>query len=385
MIIQEYGDINFLVGVNGSGKSRYLNKIAKKYKDYRYNVLAISNTVFDKIDSKYCKKISANRGRYMLKKTFLESLMHDDKSVGAFNIIDYLGFKREVKILFKFSKGIGKRNLYNHLVDKLVAIDPSENNEINIYDIDEICNIFLDQMDDQGEGRFCLSLNDFDVRNKTQYNYFLKKILKFKNLNKIVEIDILLLKNNDEFSLRATSSGEAHFLSNMLFLLNNLVYNKQNIILIDEPEISLHPKWQREYVLKIYDYFYKNDIKLFIATHAPLIISKVQVSSADIYQDYLRKIKYNIFKVNDQQLHVVVEDDDYSVESLYWEVFGILTPDNSFLSRHCVDLLDKFDLEEISYYKIKEEFNRLKDACDLKLQKQVLEDIENRFLNKNEH
>lgn len=142
MIIQEYGDINFLVGVNGSGKSRYLNKIAKKYKDYRYNVLAISNTVFDKIDSKYCKKISANRGRYMLKKTFLESLMHDDKSVGAFNIIDYLGFKREVKILFKFSKGIGKRNLYNHLVDKLVAIDPSENNEINIYDIDEICNIF---------------------------------------------------------------------------------------------------------------------------------------------------------------------------------------------------------------------------------------------------
>lgn len=203
---------------------------------------------------------------------------------------------------------------------------------------------FLDQMDDQGEGRFCLSLNDFDVRNKTKYNYFLKKILKFKNLNKIVEIDILLLKNNDEFSLRATSSGEAHFLSNMLFLLNNLVYNKQNIILIDEPEISLHPKWQREYVLKIYDYFYKNDIKLFIATHAPLIISKVQVSSADIYQDYLRKIKYNIFKVNDQQLHVVVEDDDYSVESLYWEVFGILTPDNSFLSRHCVDLLDKFDL-----------------------------------------
>ena len=111
----QYENINFLVGVNGSGKSRYLNKIAKNYNDYRYNVLAISNTVFDKIDSRYCKKISANRGRYMLKKTFLESLLSDEKSVGAFDIINYLGFNREVKILFKFPKSVSKKNLYNRL------------------------------------------------------------------------------------------------------------------------------------------------------------------------------------------------------------------------------------------------------------------------------
>lgn len=102
--MDQYENINFLVGVNGSGKSRYLNKISKKYNNYKYNVLAISNTVFDKIDSKYCKKISANRGRYMLKQNFIESLLSDEKSVGTLDILDYLGFKREVKILFKFPK-----------------------------------------------------------------------------------------------------------------------------------------------------------------------------------------------------------------------------------------------------------------------------------------
>ena len=273
----QYENINFLVGVNGSGKSRYLNKIAKNYNDYRYNVLAISNTVFDKIDSRYCKKISANRGRYMLKKTFLESLLSDEKSVGAFDIINYLGFNREVKILFKFPKSVSKKNLYNYLVEQFEFRKSPFINKT--FEIDEICNIFLDQMDDQGEGRFYLKLNDFDARNKTKYNYFLDRVLKFKLPNKIVKVDIILSKNNDEFSLNGASSGEAHFISNMLFLLNNLVSHKTNIILIDEPEISLHPKWQREYVLKIYDYFYKNDIKLFIATHSPLIISKVQVSN----------------------------------------------------------------------------------------------------------
>ncbi len=382
MFMGQYESINFLVGVNGSGKSRYLNKIAKKYNNYEHNVLAISNTVFDKIDSKYCKKISANRGRYMLKQTFLESLLNDEKSVAAFDILDYLGFNREVKILFKFSKRINKNNLYNYLVEELGFVK----NKIYFddYEIDEIFNIFIDQMDGKQDGKFYLTLVDFDVRNKTKYNYFLKKILDFKIPNKIVKLDIILTKNEYEFSLNGTSSGEAHFLSNMLFLLNNLVDHKTNVVLIDEPEISLHPKWQREYVLKIYDYFYKNDIKLFIATHAPLIISKVQVSNKDIYQNYMQKVKYNIFKVNNEILHSIEEDEDYSVESLYWEVFGILTPDNSFLSRHCVSLLDKFDLKEITYYEIKSEFNKLKAACDLNLQKEVLQDIENRFLNNNE-
>ena len=151
-------------------------------------------------------------------------------------------------------------------------------------------------------------------------------------------MDIILQNNFIQSKLFDDLNYTTCYKSRLQKLEYNLIDNYAsitNIILIDEPEISLHPKWQREYVLKIYDYFYKNDIKLFIATHAPLIISKVQVSNADLYQNYIQKIKYNIFKVNDQQLQKVIEDDDYSVESLYWEVFGILTPDNAFLSRHC--------------------------------------------------
>lgn len=381
--MDQYENINFLVGVNGSGKSRYLNKISKKYNNYKYNVLAISNTVFDKIDSKYCKKISANRGRYMLKQNFIESLLSDEKSVGTLDILDYLGFKREVKILFKFPKKINNNNLYNYLFEEFgfrKHTVKKKNHFIDEHEIDEIFNILIDQMDGKKDGKFYFTLSDFDVRNKTKYNYFLERIWEFKIPNKIVKIDIILTKNDYEFSLNETSSGEAHFLSNMLFLLNNLVNHKTNIVLIDEPEISLHPKWQREYVLKIYDYFYKHDIKLFVATHSPLIISKVQVVNKDIYQDYIQKVKYNIFKVEHEKLQSVEDDEDYSIESLYWEVFGILTPNNAFLSRYCVTLLDKYDKHEISLKEVSAEFEKLKEASDFKIQKETLSQIEREYL-----
>ena len=137
--------------------------------------------------------------------------------------------------------------------------------------------------------------------------------------------------------------------------------------------------------MKLYDYFYKYEVEIFIATHSPLIISKVQVLNSDTSQDYIQRVEYKIFKVKDSELIAVKEDDDYSIESLYWEVFGVLTPDNSFLSRYCVQLLDKFDLKKITYAEIKFEFNRMKEACDLTLQKQVLNDIEKRFVIRNEN
>ena len=193
MFMEEYENINFLVGVNGSGKSRYLNKVAKKYNNYQYNVLAISNTVFDKIDSKYCKKISANRGRYMLKQTFLESLLNDGKSVGAFDILDYLGFKREVKILFKFPKVINKDNLYNYLHEELGIRKHTvkkKHSVISEYEIDEIFSIFIDQMDVGKNGQFYLRLDDFDARNKTKSNYFIERLFGFNIPKHVMKIDI---------------------------------------------------------------------------------------------------------------------------------------------------------------------------------------------------
>lgn len=76
----------------------------------------------------------------------------------------------------------------------------------------------------------------------------------------------------------------------------------------------------------------------------------------------------------------IKEEEDYSVESLYWEIFGILTPDNSFLSRYCIDLLDKYDLKEITRHQIEQKFQELKEACNLEIQRKTLDKIFDEFV-----
>src|SRR5690606_6857642 len=121
-----------------------------------------------------------------------------------------------------------------------------------------------------------------------------KKFYKLFSHKKIFKIDFILFKGEEKFNLDGASSGESHFLAQMLFLSSNVSKDTKNIVLIDEPEISLHPNWQREYVFKLYDYFYMYDLKFFIATHSPLMISRLQVNKQDLYRDYIGRIEYKI-------------------------------------------------------------------------------------------
>lgn len=51
---------------------------------------------------------------------------------------------------------------------------------------------------------------------------------------------------------------------------------KDSVILIDEPELSLHPAWQNK-ILKLYETFAKeNNCQIIIATHSPHIIGSAK-------------------------------------------------------------------------------------------------------------
>ena len=74
-----------------------------------------------------------------------------------------------------------------------------------------------------------------------------------------------------KISIDSLSTGEKELLSKVFFLYISDI--KDSIILIDEPETSLHPSWQNR-VVKIYKNFAKkNNNQIIIATHSPQIIA----------------------------------------------------------------------------------------------------------------
>ena len=64
-------------------------------------------------------------------------------------------------------------------------------------------------------------------------------------------------------------------------LLKGGFVNERSLLILDEPETNLHPKWQNEYA-KLLCNLVKSNIKIIIATHSPYMISALEHYSKDI-------------------------------------------------------------------------------------------------------
>jgi predicted ATP-dependent endonuclease of OLD family len=74
-----------------------------------------------------------------------------------------------------------------------------------------------------------------------------------------------------EISPDKLSSGEQHIV--ILFFKFLFEVPENALVLIDEPEISLHVSWQRKFVVILSDIVKVNPMDIIISTHAPAIIA----------------------------------------------------------------------------------------------------------------
>ena len=82
---------------------------------------------------------------------------------------------------------------------------------------------------------------------------------------------VRITTGNREINLKTLSSGEKHD----FIMFYNLIFNVQpdGLVLIDEPEISLHIEWQETYLDRLIEICEMNGLQAFVATHSPNIVS----------------------------------------------------------------------------------------------------------------
>jgi len=109
---------------------------------------------------------------------------------------------------------------------------------------------------------FMAVVNTF-FKDSSKQLYFEKEsgLLRFNILDKYGKII------SESMNVNSLSSGEKQ----ILILLTYIKYRRENLYLIDEPELSLHPKWQEDFLNAINKLMRKNS-QLIIATHSPEII-----------------------------------------------------------------------------------------------------------------
>lgn len=123
------------------------------------------------------------------------------------------------------------------------------------------------------------------------------------------------------FDISEASSGQQQMLCSIIGLAASLDNN--SLVLIDEPELSLHPKWQSEYIDHLAAALHPfNECHVIIATHSPLIVQRAQELNANIIQ--LKKLDYGSAAptVSITEKSVAGESEAISVEQTLIDVFA---------------------------------------------------------------
>lgn len=172
---------------------------------------------------------------------------------------------------------------------------------LQLFEIIDYADTFFDiaNVEDKNErisrfGRPKVSLHTKDLMNKLKNaplfrgEEMSKVSLTSENIQKIInggfdfnqgDSDFVFAKTaskNKSFSFKSinTASGIKAFGLIQLLLMSGII-DKKSLLVIDEPETHLHPKWQVEYA-RILVELVKNDIKVLVTSHSPYFIQAVK-------------------------------------------------------------------------------------------------------------
>lgn len=375
-IIESPSQINILIGENGQGKTRLLDNISIHFKDKKNNLITINNPRGKNLVKRSSKFLIPTHKtndlnslvNKMIKQTFnlLENNRYTEVE-SQFNkiakMLNYLGF--ESRILF---------TVRGEILEKDFISDYDFDGD---YDESHVINSLIDYLDietdNQNNKYICVDFEKDiygDIENSIRFLYLIKYYWREKIVTNLIGV-----KNNLILKFDHLSSGEKNILLTIFFISISLSDRKENILIIDEPEISLHPKWQIEYLENISDLFYLNNIKIYIATHSPLLLT-------DLFFDKDEKVKisFSIFHIENTNIKLLKDESEKSIEAIYWNIFGVLTPQSSFLSRKITDLLNKLTLGEISLEDVVSTLNIYIEASYDFNQSSTLKELRNQII-----
>jgi predicted ATP-dependent endonuclease of OLD family len=239
-------------------------------------------------------------------------VINDSENISKNNVVNYFSslissFRRKVTDENKYINGthssprliyIPSNMIFNYRAVTELNYDYSFTNKIDSQKIVGNAELFIKEfiiikIMDNNEDRSNLEIK------KDAINSFNSIFQDCDFITKLVDLDkfnnnkpVFETINGDRVFIDKLSSGEQQLYARVVSLM---ILNPQNsIILIDEPEIALHPKWQID-IMKIYLNIGKNN-QFIVTTHSPFIISQTHYKNLTFLVKESEKIVAKQFK-----------------------------------------------------------------------------------------
>lgn len=370
--------IHFLIGENGVGKSLLLKKLSSEiaYHYPKESIITIANTLQNKFPPLRIRnyfRLSSNKIKFA-EEAILQAFIAYAKNRENHQIINllrntlsYIGYSERMFLSFKIKRQVDYKQLI-YSMDYIKSVEDGEADKIYKF----ISNL-IEKHDERGSYRndyvkvtheidlvnFIYDLNSEAILTLLEHKYHLKK-------HKVVyDIKITISKDTNWLNLNDASSGELALLTTMAHISTYISYNA--FILIDEPENSLHPRWQREYVNHLYNMFYQFKPTIILATHSPIVVSGAFESD----------LAPSIYEVKNAEIDHCHEASTTNVEEILLEVFQLLTSENRFFSFKVNKIINEYISGEISDVEINKQIDRLRRLSADKNQIKIIESIPN--------
>ena len=184
----------------------------------------------------------------------------------------------------------------------------------------------------------------------------------------------------EEFDINDLSSGEKQLFLRTLSI--KMLEPKNSIILIDEPELSLHPKWQQR-IIEVYKKIGENN-QIIVATHSPHILGSV--SNENIFILYRNENGKIEAKTGDEL------DSSYGqpVERILKDIMGLESVRTPKIEKDLEELRNLVDEDKYDTDSFKKKYNNLLEILgsadedlflidmDVKLKQKVNSNVESK-------
>jgi len=190
-----------------------------------------------------------------------------------FNLSDELYFNDctiiETPLVLNYSEAIGGAKSYFEIRDK------------------------KDRLNFLGFPNISFHVKDLDLKLKgSAYiendNSLVKKIVETINGNvKFISSNnefVYLKRDGKKYKAINTASGIKSF-GILQMLINSGFVDERSLIVIDEPEVHLHPFWQLKYA-EILTMLVKNNINILVTTHSPYMLEALEVYAKDLESNF---------------------------------------------------------------------------------------------------
>lgn len=161
-----------------------------------------------------------------------------------------------------------------------------ENDDIEDFTLIKQLIVDIDEQDNSAWMKSCknnenVKLSDFKSSSKlfrfqNAFNNFYDKLC-FEGVdnNSIDEKKIIFDKSGNKINIDNLSTGEKQIVFRGAHLLKNVNSMSNSIILIDEPELSMHPRWQEKilnFYRNLFTYEGVQSAQIIIATHSEYVL-----------------------------------------------------------------------------------------------------------------